>query len=81
MFWISENISVSLSPPECLSKAGTKREEGEEAWMMEGSVPKMLELLVTHVRKEHGLVKIFGQTDVSTGTITSTYLPGRRTIA
>jgi hypothetical protein len=25
-------------------------------------------LFVTHVSKEHGLVKIYGQTDVSTGT-------------
>ncbi len=36
---------------------------------------KMFDLFVTCVKKEHGLVKIFGQTDVSTGR---SFKPPRR---
>ena len=29
---------------------------------------------MTHVKKEHGLVKIFGQIDISTGQVVEKYL-------
>ena len=35
---------------------------------------KPFDLFVTHVKKEHGLVKIFGQVDVSTGQVVEKYL-------
>jgi len=35
---------------------------------------KPFELFVTHVKKEHGLVKIFGQIDISTGQVVEKYL-------
>ena len=37
------------------------------SWVMAGHGNKPFELLVTHVERFHGLVKIFGQTDVATG--------------
>ena len=35
---------------------------------------KPFELFVTHVKKEHGLVKIFGQVDIPTGQVVEKYL-------
>ena len=40
-----------------------------ECSRMDRGLGKPLELLVTHVTKHHGLVKIFGQTDLKAGHV------------
>ena len=39
---------------------------------------KSFEIFVTHVKKEHGFVKILGQIDVSTGQVVEKYLKAVR---
>ena len=63
LFQIRYHTSLSVPPLACPVE---KRERERGGWTMEAASP--FSLFVTNVTKENGLVKIFGQTDVSTGT-------------